>query len=154
MALVKVFISHKREDSATASRVCAALLSAADVDAYVDVWDPHISGSAEDLVAYVRRQLGGCTHLMVVMSSATQGSWWVPFEIGLATEKEYPNQPLPSQPLPCRSISASGLTSAMKRISNSTHASRDRPTRRSCRRVSAAQPPKNGLPTQRPFTPT
>lgn len=34
--------------------------------------------------------MGKCTQLMAVVSTNTKGSWWVPWEIGMATEKDYP----------------------------------------------------------------
>ncbi len=89
MALIRVFVSHKQEDSAAASRVAVALRSR-DVDVYVDVLDQQLRKSADDLTGYLRLQLDACTHLMVILSNQTRESWWVPFEIGLATEKDYP----------------------------------------------------------------
>lgn len=90
MPLIRVFVSHKQEDSGAASRVALALRSSPSIEVYVDVLDQHLRKSAVDLTEYVRRQLNACTHLMVVLSSQTRESWWVPFEIGLATEREYP----------------------------------------------------------------
>lgn len=34
--------------------------------------------------------MGKCDQLMAVVSQATKGSWWVPWEIGIATERDYP----------------------------------------------------------------
>jgi hypothetical protein len=90
MALVRVFVSHKQEDSSAATRVAGVLRAAPNVDVYIDVLDSQLRKSADDLTDYLRRQLGNCTHLMVVMSALTRESWWVPFEIGLATERAYP----------------------------------------------------------------
>lgn len=90
MASVTVFISHKQEDATPAFRVKARLEANRNVAAYLDVFDQHLTRSAEDLTEHLRRQLDNCTHLMAVVSVRTQESWWVPFEIGLATEKAYP----------------------------------------------------------------
>ena len=90
MALVRVFLSHKQQDAAVALRVANELSKKPDIEAYVDVLDAQLTKSAEDLTDHLRRRLGECTHLMVVVSDRTRESWWVPFEIGLATEKTYP----------------------------------------------------------------
>lgn len=33
--------------------------------------------------------MGKCTQLLAVVSARTRESWWVPWEIGIATEKDY-----------------------------------------------------------------
>ena len=43
---------------------------------------------------HIRENLNTCTDIIVVMSEATKESWWVPFEIGMATEKRYANSEL------------------------------------------------------------
>lgn len=85
---MKVFVSHKQEDSAAAARV-AERLRANRADVYLDVIDtskPH----GEDLTDYLREKLAQCSHLMAVVSEVTKLSWWVPWEIGVATERRYP----------------------------------------------------------------
>lgn len=84
-----VFISHQKQDAAIAAQV-AQRLNLRHVDTYLDVLDAALMGTGEDLTAYLRAQLGKCDHLIAVVSPATQASWWVPFEIGLATERAYP----------------------------------------------------------------
>lgn len=85
----KVFISHQQADSLAATWV-AQRLHTHRIDTYLDVIDPTIAGNGEALAAYVRTQLGKCTQLLAVVSSATSLSWWVPWEIGIATEKDFP----------------------------------------------------------------
>lgn len=85
----KVFISHQQADSPAATRV-AQRLKAHQIDTYLDVIDPTINGTGEALATYVRTQLGRCTQLLAVVSSSTRLSWWVPWEIGIATEKDFP----------------------------------------------------------------
>ena len=34
--------------------------------------------------------MGVCTQLLAVVSENTKSSWWVPWEIGIATEKDFP----------------------------------------------------------------
>jgi len=85
-----VFVSHKREDTPAARLVAGRLESHPQVSAYLDVLDPHLEEAADDLGEYLSSDLGKCTHLMATVSEQTRASWWVPFEIGLATEKRYP----------------------------------------------------------------
>jgi hypothetical protein len=88
--LIRVFISHKKEDELGALRLQMQLLAHNGVTAYLDVVDEHLKDNSEDLTEYLRGALSGCTHLMAAVSQRTRVSWWVPFEIGLATEKNYP----------------------------------------------------------------
>jgi hypothetical protein len=85
----RVFISHKQEDLPAAAYF-AARLKAHNVASYLDVLDPQLAKSGDDLGEYFRQAIGACTHLVAVLSPLTQSSWWVPFEIGIATEKSYP----------------------------------------------------------------
>lgn len=87
---IKVFISHQKADSARATLISQRLRSNHQIDSYLDVIDPVISQSGEALAEYVRMQLGKCTQLLAVVSPVTRESWWVPWEIGVATEKQYP----------------------------------------------------------------
>lgn len=90
MSPATVFISHKKEDSGLALKISEHLKKW--LDTYLDVLDPHVAAgnSGEDLGDYVRTKLDACTHLLAVLTRRTQESWWVPFEIGIATEKDYP----------------------------------------------------------------
>lgn len=85
----RVFISHKREDSLLATRI-ASRLQISSINTYLDVLDPQIAKNGDDLGEYFRRMIGTCSHLLAVVSSTTVLSWWVPFEIGIATEKSFP----------------------------------------------------------------
>src|SRR6266851_8187582 len=84
---IKVFISHKKEDAEQAAAV-AAHLTAGGLSVYLDVIDGQLGKSGPDLADYIRAQLDNCTQLLAVISAQTQASWWVPWEIGVATEKE------------------------------------------------------------------
>lgn len=87
--MTKVFISHKREDSYQAEKI-ASILKQNNIDFYLDVLDTQLAASGEELTRHLRGKLNDCSHLIALLSYATRFSWWVPFEIGLATEKEYP----------------------------------------------------------------
>jgi hypothetical protein len=81
-----VFPSHKREDTAEALYI-GRYLRDRGVICYIDVMDPTIA-TTEDLTQLLRSRVRTCTHLMAVVSANTERSWWVPFEIGVASELE------------------------------------------------------------------
>lgn len=87
---MKVFISHQRVDSDIAGTIAARLQVYHDIDSYLDIIDPVASKSGDQLGEYIRKQMSLCSQLMAVVSVATKESWWVPWEIGVATEKDYP----------------------------------------------------------------
>jgi len=96
--MTKVFISHKSEDESSALWLNAKLAHSG-IEAYVDKLDPVLNSprGEGDLGEYFRWQLQRCTHLVAVISESTRQSWWVPFEIGIATEREYPLATLADQ---------------------------------------------------------
>lgn len=87
--MTKIFISHKNEDSSIAHTI-ASQLRRNGIEVYLDVLDPQLQSNGEDLSNYLQDKLSQCTHLMAVLSYSTRLSWWVPFEIGIATEKQFP----------------------------------------------------------------
>lgn len=86
---MKIFLSHQQTDSLLALRIQGHLKNNHDIDCYLDVIDPKFN-NGEDIAAHVRKELDRCTQLLAVVSDATKGSWWVPWEIGVATEKDFP----------------------------------------------------------------
>jgi hypothetical protein len=87
---MKVFISHKSVDAALATRVADRLLLVHQIQSYLDVVDPALDRKGEDLASYLRDRMGTCTQLLAVVSRSTETSQWVPWEIGVATEKDFP----------------------------------------------------------------
>jgi hypothetical protein len=87
---MKIFISHQRADSYVASQVESRLRIFHQIESYLDVIDPDASATGDALGEHIRLEMGKCSHLLAVVSSATKGSWWVPWEIGVATEKDFP----------------------------------------------------------------
>lgn len=87
---MKVFISHQQADTAIAAQVARRLLLSHDIPSYLDVIDPYVNGSAESLADHIRTEMGKCTQLLAVVSHATMASQWVPWEVGVATEKNFP----------------------------------------------------------------
>lgn len=86
---MKIFISHRRVDSKIAVAISEYLREKHEVETWVDELDPYLSENGDDLSDYIQTMLSKCDHLMVVVSENTRGSWWVPFEIGMATAKDY-----------------------------------------------------------------
>lgn len=87
---MKVFISHQRRDAAVAMRVSERLLLTHQISSYLDVVDSRLGMNGEDLADQIRDELSKCTQLLAVVTTNTQVSSWVPWEIGVASEKEYP----------------------------------------------------------------
>lgn len=85
---MKVFISHKQEDSSVAQAIHGAL-QRKGISAYLDLIDNVIGAmsSPEVLTQHILDQLSKCTHVIPVISDVTQRSWWVPFEIGVGTDR-------------------------------------------------------------------
>ncbi|GAN97760.1 hypothetical protein Geu3261_0251_011 [Komagataeibacter europaeus NBRC 3261] len=73
-----------------AMRLSKRLENVHRIETYVDVIDPETLGAGDTLADLIRARLGSCTQLLAVVSEATRSSWWVPWEIGVASEKDYP----------------------------------------------------------------
>ncbi|WP_313008953.1 toll/interleukin-1 receptor domain-containing protein [Brevundimonas vesicularis] len=87
---MKIFISHQKVDALVAAQVARRLLAVHGITSYLDVIDPYVNDSAENLAEHIRSEMGKCTQLLAVVSHATLASQWVPWEIGVATEKNFP----------------------------------------------------------------
>lgn len=87
--MMKVFISHKQEDSFTA-KLLAYELHQMGASYYLDVLDPELLDDGKALTRHIRNNLNACTDVIVVMSEKTKHSQWVPFEVGMATQKDMP----------------------------------------------------------------
>jgi TIR domain len=87
---MKVFISHQQADYVLAGKISAYLKINHQMDSYLDLIDPNASKAGDQLGEYLRDVMGKCTQLMAVVSENTKNSWWVPWEIGVATEKDHP----------------------------------------------------------------
>jgi hypothetical protein len=87
---IKVFLSHQKADSEMAGRIAARLLHYHSIPSYLDVIDPYLGRPGEELAKHISDEMGKCTQLLAVVSYATRESQWVPWEIGVATEKDFP----------------------------------------------------------------
>ena len=80
----RVFISHQKKDADTA-RVIADYLQDSGIDGYFDQYDLSINRSdPQSVVNSIKRGIENSTHMLVLFSSNTFGSMWVPWEIGYA----------------------------------------------------------------------
>lgn len=86
---MKVFISHKKEDELEDLRI-NIMLKSLNVDSYLDLLDPSITGDGKALTDHIKNQLNDCTDIIVVMSEATRFSQWVPFEVGMSAQIDMP----------------------------------------------------------------
>lgn len=86
-----IFISHRKLDR-DAALVIANHLKNLNVDIYIDEYDRLLSaattvGDTAKIVEYIENGILTSTHLLGIVSPNTKGSWWVPFEIGSARQK-------------------------------------------------------------------
>src|SRR4051812_11438146 len=87
---MKIFVSHQRADSSLAEWIAQRLSQGHQIPIYLDTIDPDAGQAGDALGEYVRSRLNDCTQLLAVVSTNTKTSWWVPWEIGIATERDYP----------------------------------------------------------------
>jgi hypothetical protein len=83
---IKIFISHKKEDSKKAENVEAYIKKNYNFDVYVDTLDDKIN-STINITDRIVDKLRSSTHLLVVFSEHTKESMWVPFELGVSYER-------------------------------------------------------------------
>lgn len=86
---MKVFISHKQEDSAQALLIQQSFTKNG-ISAYLDVLDSSIMRGGKELTDHIKTKLNQCTDIIVLLSSKTIYSWWVPFEIGMSAQIDMP----------------------------------------------------------------
>lgn len=79
-----VFISHRKADADKADAVVKRLKDLKIESCIIYGLDPSLGD--EYVTKKILEGLESCTHLLAIISDQTAGSWWVPFEIGVATE--------------------------------------------------------------------
>jgi len=83
-----VFISHRTADNEIAQRVARRLKYQHNITVYIDDIDQEL-GRAQGtpaITGLLVRRINDCTNLLAVVTQNTEGSWWVPFEIGVARQ--------------------------------------------------------------------
>ena len=84
---IQIFISHKKEDKGKAIKISNYIEKNFGFSTYVDVLDDEIE-EYENVTERIVSQLRESTHLLVIFSEYTKDYMWVPFELGVAYERE------------------------------------------------------------------
>ena len=112
-----MFVSYRHTDKATAWKL------AYDLDrrgrrVFMDVHDNTLVPGQEDLDNALVTAIDNARTMIIIISDETQGSWWVPWEIGVSTPSGKPRtmyKPQTHGPLPT-------YLEKLKRLQNSTEA--------------------------------
>jgi hypothetical protein len=81
---VPVFISHRTVDDVLARHVYDRLSRVHQIVCYLDDLDRQTQTTA--ITSLIVSRIRECTNLLALMTPNTKGSWWVPFEVGVARE--------------------------------------------------------------------
>ena len=82
-----VFISHRSADDAIAKNVAYRLKTVHGITCYLDDIDARLRKvSPQELTKILVDMVNKCTNLLAVVTENTTGSWWVPYEIGVAKQ--------------------------------------------------------------------
>ena len=83
-----VFISHRTADDSIAQQVASRLKYHHGITVYIDDIDQQVSRArgTPAITGLLVRRVNECTNLLAIITQNTQGSWWVPFEIGIARQ--------------------------------------------------------------------
>jgi len=82
-----VFISHRTVDNAIAQQVATRLAHFHGIKCYLDDIDQPLKNASQQVITRILVEMvNKCTNLLAVITANTEGSWWVPFEIGVAKQ--------------------------------------------------------------------
>lgn len=83
-----VFISHRTADDRIAQQVAYRLKQHHNIPVYIDDIDQQLQRArgTPAITALLVQRLNQCTNLLAIVTQNTQGSWWVPFEVGVARQ--------------------------------------------------------------------
>jgi hypothetical protein len=86
-----VFISYQKKDIVEARKV-ADYFQNADIEVYFDEYDgdlriQHENGNPKEVTRAILKGINNSSHMLVIVSSNTLYSSWVPFEIGYGYDK-------------------------------------------------------------------
>jgi hypothetical protein len=83
-----VFISHRTADDVIARGVRDRLTNVHGITCYLDDLDKEAGPANQNnrVTALIVNRLSACTNLLAIVTHNTQGSWWVPFEVGVARQ--------------------------------------------------------------------
>ena len=84
----RVFVSHYNEDSELAKQI-ASWIRDIGMTAFLDIDDPNLpKKDGVEMADYIKGVINESHGLVVVTSGRTVNSWWVPYEIGVADQKD------------------------------------------------------------------
>jgi hypothetical protein len=83
-----VFLSHRTADDSLAQTVAHRLIFTHQIECYLDDVDKQANkpGAKDGITSLIVRRVNECTNLLALVTPNTQGSWWVPFEVGVARQ--------------------------------------------------------------------
>jgi hypothetical protein len=83
-----VFISHRTADNSLAAQVALSLRFYHEIECYIDDIDQELAQAqgTPAVTALIVTRLNQCTNLLAIVTANTEGSWWVPFEVGVARQ--------------------------------------------------------------------
>jgi hypothetical protein len=84
-----VFLSYKHTDKATAWAL-AHYLDLRGIRVFIDVHDNTLAPGQGDLDDALVTAIDNSNTMVIVVSDDTQGSWWVPWEVGVSTPSGKP----------------------------------------------------------------
>jgi len=84
-----IFLSHISVDKSSAIAIGDYIKKHGDIDIYLDLNDEDLQSAARSddpsgVTRFIEQGLTFSTHIMCLVSAATVGSWWVPYELGFA----------------------------------------------------------------------
>jgi hypothetical protein len=80
-----VFISYRHQDRLDAF-IINERLKLEGIPTHLDLFDIDAQQTTDDISGQVSRNLGSSTHLIAVLSRDNADIWWVPFQLGAATQ--------------------------------------------------------------------
>ena len=84
-----VFVSYQHDDQPT-SLALAKELSDSQWDVFIDGHDDSLFPGDNHIDEALIEAMGNAATMLIVVSDNTQGSWWVPWEIGVSTPSGKP----------------------------------------------------------------
>jgi hypothetical protein len=84
-----IFLSHISVDKSSATAIGEYIKKQGDIDIYLDLNDEDLQNAVTrddptGVTRFIEQGLSSSTHIMCLVSAATVGSWWVPYELGFA----------------------------------------------------------------------
>ena len=79
-----VFVSYQRSDQITALAL-AKHLDQCGRHVFIDIHDDTLVLGQRDLDSALITAINNASTMLIIVSDETQGSWWVPWEIGVST---------------------------------------------------------------------